>query len=206
MPINVGTPGSNEAKYTIAIDQTIHVPNRLYFDKITYPGNLLQCSRVSSTDAYAPGQFPQAAIDGAIATAWQPTGNGSASILIDLSASPAEKVKQLYFNWGSRPPRRAVVSFGNETAADCHGEKQLSGKVVRVPVDVKPNDPFDAAEAAAAVVKPYVGNETLVSVPGEVWTGKWVKLEIEGCWANGEEDVKGATVAEFVVVGGEKEE
>ncbi|KFX99408.1 hypothetical protein V490_01804 [Pseudogymnoascus sp. VKM F-3557] len=202
MPIEVGTPGDNQATFTIDVGQTVYVPNRLYFENITYNGNILQCKHVSSTDAYAPGQFPQAAIDGAIATAWQPTSNGSSSILIDLSQGGSfEKVSKLYFNWGSRPPRRATVSFGNETASDCHGQRQLNGKVVRVPVTVKPNDPFDAAEAAAAVVKPYVGNETLVSVPGEAWSGKWVKLEIEGCWANGDGDEKGATVAEFVVVG-----
>jgi hypothetical protein len=202
MPIEVGTPGDNQATFTIDVDQTVYVPNRLYFENITYNGNILQCKQVSSTDSYAPGQFPQAAIDGAIATAWQPTSNGSASILIDLSQGGSfEKVSKLYFNWGSRPPRRATVSFGNETASDCNGQRQLNGKVIRVPVTVKPNDPFDAAEAAAAVVKPYVGNETLVSVPGEAWSGKWVKLEIEGCWANGDGDEKGATVAEFVVVG-----
>ncbi|KAL5353822.1 alpha,alpha-trehalase ath1 [Pseudogymnoascus australis] len=203
MPIDVGTTGDNKDIFNIDVDQTIYVPNRLYFDNITYTGNLLQCKKVSSIDAYAPGQFPQAAIDGAIATAWQPMANGSASILIDLSSGSFEKVSQLYFNWGARPPRRATVSFGNETASDCNGERQLSGKVVRIPLNsIKPNDPYDAAEAAAAVVKPYIGNETLISVPGDAWSGTWAKLEIEGCWANTDEDQKGATVAEFVVVGG----
>lgn len=206
MPITVGAVGDEKAVYNINVDQTIHVPNRLYFDNITYPGNILQCKRVSSSDIYAPGQFPDAAIDGATATAWQPLANGTSSVLIDLRGGSYQQLSQLYFNWGSRPPRRATVYIGNETAT-CSGERQLSGKVIKFSLNnITPNNPYDAQEAAAAVVKPYIGNETLVPVQGEVWSGDWAKLEIEGCWANSDADKKGATVAEFVLVGANGEE
>jgi hypothetical protein len=201
MPIVVGTPGAAQTTFNIEVGQTIFVPNRLYFENITYTGNILQCKQVSSSDPYSPGQFPQAAIDGATATSWQPSTNGSASILVDLTGEPYQQVKQLYFNWGSRPPRSATVSFGNETSS-CTGEKQLSGKVIRIPLkNITPNDPYSVEEATAAIVKPFIGNETLITVNGEAWSGNWVKLEIEGCWANDDEDSEGATVAEFVVVG-----
>jgi len=67
-------------------------------------------------------------------------------------------------------------------------------------------------------VVPYVGNQTDYVLPNgsEIWTGKYAILEIEGCdkcgWVDGEmqengtmtlgqEDMRGAAVGEFEVIG-----
>lgn len=199
MPIEVGVPGSAETLYNISVGQTLYVPNRMYFDNITYGGNMLQCKQVSSEEKYAPGQFPQGAIDGAISTVWQPASNESASLLVNITGSPHQRISEIYFNWAARPPRNVSVFLGNQTELR-DGVRQLSGEVVEIPIDgVMPNDPYDLQVAAAAVVVPYVGNETLLELGNGVWSGDWVRLVIEGCWED--EDGEGATVAEFVLVG-----
>jgi len=48
-------------------------------------------------------------------------------------------------------------------------------------------------------VVPVVGNTTILDVAGGAWSGEYARLEIEGCW---EEDGDGATVGEFVLIGG----
>lgn len=65
---------------------------------------------------------------------------------------------------------------------------------------VTPSSPYSAASygGGLADVKPYVGNSTTAALGNEAWTGKYARLEIEGCWEN---DGKGATVGEFVLIG-----
>lgn len=203
MPIAVGTPGSeDEEMYEVNIDQTIYVPNRMYWQNLTYPGNLLQCSQVFSHDLYAPGQFPQAAIDGAIATVWQPMKNSSASILINMTSSEPQPLKELYFNWGERPPTNATVWLGNDTEL-CKGKRYLDGEVIKLAVNnIVASHPFDEEVSEAAVVVPYQGNETVIQLREGVWSGKWAMLTIEGCRDCTEDDevITGATVAEFALV------
>ncbi|PBP21726.1 glycosyl hydrolase family 65 protein [Diplocarpon rosae] len=187
---NSGTPGTN---YTIAINQTITVPNRMYWQNKTVSGNLVQCLAVTSEDAYVPGQFPVAAIDGAISTRWQPAQNESAAIFIDTQSAPASLVSSIQFDWGRRPARRAVVSFGNYT----NGIAQTGSEVQIEITGIAPNEPFDAAATLAnvLVIAPDKSNTTTFDIVGGTWSGDYVRLEIEGCW---EEDGKGATVGEFV--------
>jgi hypothetical protein len=173
----------------------------MYFENITHAGNLLQCKQVSSADPYTPGQFPQAAIDGEIATEWQPLSNITASILINMAGSKYQSLSSVYFNWASRPPHNATVHLSNNTKIS-NGVRQLDGDVREIPISgITPSDPYDAVKAAAATVVPYVGNETVQELGSSgVWTGDWVELVIEGCWQEDGEG-RGATVAEFVLVG-----
>jgi len=205
MPITVGVPGSDgpDTTYNVSIGETIYVTNRMYFENITYAGNLLQCKQVSSADAYSPGQFPQAAIDGAIATEWQPLSDITASILVNMAGSKYQSLSSIYFNWASRPPHNATVYLGNSTKIS-NGVRQLDGEVREIPIDgITPSDPYDAAKVAAATVVPYVGNETVLELGNNgMWTGDWVELVIEGCLEEDGEG-RGATVAEFVLVGSE---
>jgi hypothetical protein len=209
LPFIVGTPGiTSQNTYQLAINGTITVPNRRYFTNITYPNNLLQCLPATSTDAYAPGQFPIAAIDGATATSWQPAKNTSASILVNTTTVPFTPIAGAYFNWGMRPPRNATIYVGNETIVDANGNVVLRGAEWKIPIDgIVPSEPYDAAAAnsstarSPAGVVPVVGNSTtkLGNGAGDgVWTGHYVRLEVEGCW---EEDGMGATVGEFVLIG-----
>ncbi|KAF7908370.1 uncharacterized protein EAF01_004125 [Botrytis porri] len=203
LPFVVGTPGSaasNTTSYSIAINETLTIPNRLYFQKLTKPNNLLQCLPVTSNDPYSAGQFPVAAIDGASSTSWQPSTNESSSLLINSTSISASPIWSIYFNWGLRPPLRASIFFGNETT----DEGQIFGNEWSIDIeDISPSLPYAPSNATQTSntesVVPVVGNETRLVVEGGAWSGKYVRLVVEGCWEN---DGKGATVGEFVVVGG----
>jgi len=200
----VGVPGSDEnaVSYNITVNQTLSVPNRLYWQKNTDEGNIVQCLSVTSPEPYSPGQFPEAAIDGATSTHWQPATNETSSILIDMSAIPPQKVTGVKFDWGLRPPRHATVYLGNST----DGEVIYGEDVVIIEVDgIQPNLAYvplangTSPSPESAEVVPVVGNMTTVAVAGgNTYSGKYARLVIEGCW---EEDGVGASVAEFVLKG-----
>lgn len=195
LPLKVGTPNSDEpTTYNIAINQTVYIPNRLYWQELTNEGNLIQCLPVQSDDQYAPGQFPEAAVDGATATRWQPMTNSSASILVNMTSIAPHPVSGLFFDWGTRPPRGAVVYLGNQTDGEV-----VYGTVTRIVVDdITPSIPFSVVQAADSdEVVPVVGNTTTIDVEGGAWSGNYAQLVIEGCWT---EDGKGATVGEFVLL------
>lgn len=105
----------------------------------------------------------------------------------------------LFFDWGARPPKNVVVYLGNTTTAD--GESLQGTEIVITLNGIEPSLPFDAVAAASSsqTVEPVVGNTTTVAVEGGSWTGAYVRLVIEGCW---EDDGEGATVGEFVLIGG----
>jgi hypothetical protein len=206
LPIIVGNPGSSpQTTYQLAINSTITIPNRRYFTNLTYANNLLQCLPVTSEDAYAAGQFPVAATDGATAMRWQPAKNTSASILVNTTTVPFTQISGAFFDWGTRPPRNATMYVGNETVLDAQGNVMLWGAEWKIALDgVVLSQPYDAAVADSSTARgpagvvPYVGNSTTAALGNGVWTGHYVRLEVVGCW---EEDGMGATVGEFVLVG-----
>lgn len=197
-PFIVGTPNAvpdNNTHYEISVGQTIDIPNRLYWQNVTDAGNLLQCQPVDSSDSYAPGQFPVAAVDGATSTAWQPASNATASLLVNMTSVPAHPIKGILFNWGVRPPINATVYLGNSTDGTI-----IYGTETVITVDnITPDLPYSASEAASnTAVVPVVGNSTTVVVEGGAWSGEYARLEIQGCW---EQDGLGATVTEFALIG-----
>jgi hypothetical protein len=199
-PLTVGTPDSPDTPstdYTLAINQTLTLPNRLYWQNLTTANNLLQCLPATSTDAYAPGQFPVAAIDGASATRWQPSTNETSSLLVNMTSVPAAPVSGLFFDWGARPPKNATVYLGNST----DGTIIYGNEIIITVDDISPSLPFNAVDAAASSqeVEPVVSNTTTITVDGVAWSGEYARLVVEGCW---EEDGDGATVGEFVLVRG----
>jgi hypothetical protein len=201
LPFIVGTPNSDSSpttSYTLAINSTVTIPNRLYWQTLTYAGNLLQCLSVTSSDPYAPGQFPIAAIDGATATRWQPASNDSASLTVNMSSIPATPISGLYFDWGQRPPINASVYIGNST--DSSGGIYGNEIVINLS-SISPNLPYNASAAAASLdtVVPVTSNTTSISISGGAWSGDYIRLVISGCW---EEDGEGATVGEFVLFSG----
>jgi hypothetical protein len=209
LPFTVGTPNSaaTSTSYNISINQTITLPNRLYWQTNTYSNNIIQCQPVSSSDSYLAGQFPVAAIDGASATRWQPSSNLSSSIVINTTSIPPTLVTGLYFDWGNRPPLSAVVYFGNTTSSSPstiseNENVELTGEEIIITVNgISPNLPFNAQQEQESTqsVQPVQGNGTTLIVEGGAWSGDYVRLVIEGCW---EDDGMGATVGEFVVIGG----
>jgi len=200
LPFAVGAPGSvpSAETHTLAIGQTLTIPNRLYWQNLTHASNLLQCLPVTSKDSYVAGQFPVAAIDGATSTSWQPASNATASLLVNMTNVAASPVSGLFFDWGLRPPTSAIVYLGNKTDS-CGG---IAGTEIEINVGaISPSLPYNAVAAAQSsqAVVPVVDNTTTVVVEGGVWSGNYARLEIEGCW---EEDGEGATVNEFVLIRG----
>lgn len=194
MPFIIGTPNAdNQTTYAILEGETLTIPNRLYWHINTHEGNLIQCLPVSSNDATAPGQFPVGAVDGATATRWQPATNETATIVVDTSSVPPKPVSELFFDWGTRPPHSAVVYLGNSTSG--------SPEYVIAVEDIQPSLVYNATEVEATMweIRPSKENTTTVKVQDGIWSGEWARLVVEGCWA---EDGKGATVSEFVIVGG----
>jgi hypothetical protein len=201
MPLMIGTPnapGTVTTAYNLTINQTVTIPNRLYWQNLTHANNLLQCLPVTSNDAYAAGQFPQAAIDGATATRWQPASNESSSLLVNMTSVPASPISGVYFDWGARPPINATIYIGNLT----DGEGGLEGNEILIIIDgITPSLPYNATVAGEASqdVLPVVGNSTIIAVEGGAWSGSYARLEVAGCL---EDDGDGATVGEFVLIGG----
>lgn len=182
-------------EYNIQVNETIVVPNRLFWQIKSIPGNIVQCLSATSEDAHVPGQFPIAAIDGASATRWQPVTNSTASMTIDTSSEPAKLLTSIRFDWGARPAVSATVYLGNYTNGMADAASEVKIKIS----GIEPNLPYNVAEAAANIfnIEPVQSNVTTFQIPDGTWSGDYARLEINGCWEN---DGKGATVGEFALI------
>ncbi len=179
---------------------SITIKNRQIGEIKTVPSNIAQCRSVTTDREFEIGQFPLAAVDGAISTKWQPTHlNVEASLTVSLP-EPFVPIMALHFDWAQSPPVSYSVSFSNSSSGD--GTVQVASDN-----DVKVSNAYVAARAADIV--PYSSNTTNVTLDAPVWSGKYAILTIKGNRAlDGTPDEKngtGASVAEFAVVaqGGE---
>jgi len=208
MPFTVGRPNGRieQRFYNISINQMITIQNDMYWQKATTPNNILQSQTTNSECTSMPGQYPGAATDGNTGTRWQPMTRELSKLTVNTSSVPFQRVKQINLDWGARPPRRARVGFTNHSNVD-----SIDSSIVwKVPIpDTSPNQLYSENEALRLEVIPYVGNRTEYVLPDDtpVWTGRYVMLEIEGCYdcgrnnGNDEEDDLGAAVGEFEVIG-----
>ena len=201
IPVIVGPPNINSnTRYSLPFNTTLSLPNRLPQTNKTIPGNILQCltGDITTSSSYQPGQFPLAAIDGALSTSWQPTlASSPTSLTIATSTIPFQHVKGLYFNWAALPPINVTVVFHNESDPSTG---QGPGTVVLT--DIPVSDPYN--ETVANQVGSYRSNSTTVDLEAigkEVWTGKWATLVVSGIRIYSDSGGVGATVAEWAVVG-----
>lgn len=190
MPILVGEEEKKE--YRINIGQRLIVENRRYSDVLTVANNVLQClTNVTSEDPIRPGQYALAAIDGAISTAWQPLTPERASMVVDMSSVPPQPVVGISFNWGITPPVSANVILSNSSTFD--------GPAYSIPINsIDISEPLDITDPR---IQPYRGNTTNVAIAASspVYTGRYVKLEIQG--TQGPLEEFGGSVAEFALIG-----
>lgn len=192
MPITVGCNVDDEDGYTIhlAINGTATIKNRAPHTNLSVAGNVLQCLDAKSDDAYSPGQFPFAATDGYAGTVWQPaSSNLTASLTIDTQALAPTRLKSVYLDFGMRPPKSVRVLLSNSSRFD---DPNITHEIVRN-TKIMVTQPWKADSP----VVPYVGNVTEIALRDDEWSGKFARLEIEGCWV---EDGVGATVAEFALL------
>ena len=192
-PISVQVGSSaNGTLYELPPDGSLTIPNRPFVYNRTVPGNIAQCRPVASPDAYQPGQFPIAAVDGAASTVWQPTsGNTTQSITVDLTDVPFQPLTSVQLDWAKQPPFNATIVLHNQS------NPASPGRVTVALTNVTISNPYDAA---ANSVQPYQSNSTNVTFNETVWSGNYATLEIVGN-QNSSESMVGATVAEFAVVG-----
>lgn len=193
MPITVGRSADDPDGYKInlKIDETAVIANEQYGDKLAAPGNILQCKMSSSPDAHVPAQFPLAATDGYPGTSWQPSTDSASSLVVDLtSAEPATELDSILLNFATRPPKSIRVQLSNDSSfVETPEQQELLGQWI--PVEI--SKPW----VAESPVERYAGNTTTVELPRGVWSGRYARLDVEGCWA---EDGAGPTVADFALV------
>ncbi|KAG9242852.1 glycoside hydrolase family 65 protein [Calycina marina] len=201
LTFNVGKPSTNSnsyVPYAISVNQTITVANRVYWQIKSMSNNLLQCLPATSSAATVAGQFAVAALDGASSTRWQPFTNETASLTVNMTSVPFAPVASIMFDWGSRPPKSATVYLRNSSSGSTDDYGDVSIRIT----NLVPNLPYNATIAASvdgSKVDPVVGNSTNYTVEAGIWSGRYARLEIEGCF---EEDGAGATVGEFAIVTG----
>jgi hypothetical protein len=194
MPITIGFSLEEGRNISIALGQTVTIENRVYFDNVTTPGNLVQCLPVSSEGEYQPGQFPLAAVDGAASTRWQPRNRQPASLTVDMQDVDYQPLTGVSFDWGNRPPTAARVLVYNSTSGSNGSLTDIRSAVFS---NIAISMPYNAA--TNDVVQEYSGNMSYFRFSSPIWSGQYVTLEISGCQATG--DQLGATVAEFNLLG-----
>ncbi|KAK7920499.1 hypothetical protein PG985_008521 [Apiospora marii] len=192
MPITIGRNVDDDDGYTIhlAINGTATIKNRAPHTNVSVAGNVFQCLDARSDDAYSPGQFPFAATDGYAGTVWQPaSSNQAASLTIDTQSLAPTRLRSVYLDFGMRPPKSVRVLLSNiSTFDDPNATREIVGDTKTAITQPWKRD---------SPVVPYVGNTTEIAVGDDVWSGKFARLQIEGCWV---EDGIGATVAEFALL------
>ena len=184
----------NATTHELPPNGKITLPNRDFVYNKTVPGNILQCHPVFSPDEYLPGQFPIAAVDGAISTVWESAqANMSQSITVDLTSSPFQRLKSAVFNWAQYPPINATMIFHNQTF---HGSSP--GKVTIALTDISVEFPYDPVKDNE--VGPYRSNTTIVTFDKEIWSGNYATLVVSGNQGDTRDNATGSTVAEWAVV------
>ena len=201
IPVAVGKPNGPDSitLFSLPPNSTITIPNRQVQNNKTTPGNILQClPSITSAQAYRPGQFPLAAIDGASSTSWQSTNASEpASLTVDTFSVPFQRLTALSFDWAALPPVNATIVFHNQSSPD-----SAPGRATVSFGNIAISNPYD--EAAAAKVGPYKSNTTTVDLSQmgkEVWSGNWATLVVSGNGNDSSVGAVGATVAEWAVVG-----
>ena len=198
IPVSVSPSSTSQDEsdtYSLGVSGTaIVIPNRTPSTNQTLPGNIAQCAFASSPDAFQPGQFPIAAVDGSLTTKWEPVlSNTTTSITLTLSAPP-QPIRELYFDWAQAVPSSFSVLFHN--SSDPHDE----GAVEVVKQDsVVVSKPYD--EEGQAEVRAYESNTTSVMVEVGTFSGKYATLRLQGNQASSESNATGATVAEWGIIG-----
>jgi len=201
IPISVGPIGGDQTSFDLSLNSTITIPNRQPGLNATTPGNIAQCLPVTSSDAYLPGQFPIAAIDGAASTKWQPQlANQTASITVSLP--PGHRVTSLRFDWGQAPPWNYSVVFHNSTSSTA---SSATSQTVHADPKVAVSAAYNATEILSIV--PVQANVTTfdLTAADQVYTASYATLSIWGSQLSAGANAThmsgdGATVAEWDVI------
>lgn len=190
------TTGPNATVFgSLAPNSSITIQNRQNGFNKTVAGNIAQCLPVTSPQEYQPGQFPIAAIDGAISTKWEPVAANTTSWIQIVLGDTYYPVTGFYFDWAQSPPDSYSVVFSNDTDFNYNNVTNVTSSS-----SVTISNPYNAESANSAAIVPYTSNTTNVTLPSPVWSGEFCRLYIYGNQAlNGTVGI-GATVAEFAII------
>jgi len=192
-PIPV-TQGYSQTIIPLPLNGTIVLENRGIGLIKTVEGNVAQCLPVSSPQEYLPGQFPLAAVDGAISTKWQPVAaNVTSKITVHLSDYTFYPITGFSLDWAQYPPKSFLIQFHNLT-------EFTANMVVNVTSsdNVAVEKPYNAA--SAALILPYSSNSTNITLDRPVWSARYATLSIFGNQGDNSTSAPGATVAEFAII------
>lgn len=212
---------------SLGVGETLVVPTRKTNGTVV-EGNAAQCAKVLSNDSsftldmplVVPGQYALAAIDGSNAvsgasrssvkfvltplptqTTWQPLGNTSTTLSIDLMNSTS--IKAFHVNWGGsellslRCRARSIADLSHAdpaTAYSISAGSSLTNMTNVASGNVTISSAYNATEAVIVAVT--VGNTTDVSLTQPV-QARYINMTIEGSFLA---DGKGGTIAEFAAI------
>lgn len=157
IPVRIGRgSGDTVAMFQLAPGGELVLSNINTGANVSPANNIVQCRPVvsSSMTPISPGEFPQAAIDGADSTVWLPeVGSGTSSMTVELAGPPHAAVDQVTVQWTNGAASKASVVFHNE---------------------------MDIRSGTTVVLDDANGeNTTTTSIKG-VWTGRYATLQLTG--------------------------
>ncbi|ORY91787.1 glycoside hydrolase family 65 protein [Leucosporidium creatinivorum] len=187
--VEIASANIKAGNYSLAVGDSLVVPTR-HTTGTLIEGNFAQCAQAISDDVsftqetpvVVPGQYALAAIDGSNATTWQPLGNTSTTLSVDLF--DPKNLTAFHINWGGNP----AISFTITAGLTLTNQTSVASQNVTI------SAPFDAA--TAEVVAVAAGNLTDIRLPQGV-RARYVNVTIEGSFMG---DGKGATIAEFAAM------
>ncbi|TVY34817.1 Cell wall acid trehalase [Lachnellula subtilissima] len=192
---NTASNTIHSTHYQFYMNETVVVPNEIYWQSLSTPGNILQCR-----PAYSLTNNSQ--YGGSIGTRWLPPSPEAAMQAVDTTASAGTLVQEFRFDWGARIPIRARVALTNMTLDEVLGLQKLDG-VHGTVVDIPAHALVPNAWEDEVLVRPYVGNTTVHVLPEPLPAGKFVILEVQGCQGALEltcGDGKGASLVDFTLI------
>ena len=192
IPVEIGNNASTT--YQLPPHGTLTVENRNIANITAVNGNIAQCLPVSSPDDFQPGQFPIAAVDGAVSTKWQPKlSNRTQSITVTLTTQAFQPITGFFFDWAQNPPNRFSVIFHNTSTPDQSAvtATQQENVIISMPYN----------ETQVNLITRYMSNTTSVTLNPPVYSGSYATLEILGNQATNLTNATGASVAEWAIIG-----
>lgn len=194
--VEVTLDASSSRTFQLPPDGILILTNNPSSANLTIPNNILQCRPIAaSTGTIVPGQFTEAAVDGASSTSWQGESSKLAnSVTVDLTDLAFAAIDHIYVNWAAAVAANSSVIFHNSSDYTT----DVGSRQINVP-NVTISSPFDAAKQN--VVQQYVGNSTNVSLADMgVWTGRYATLLVAGNQGDESSSAPGASVAEWAVI------
>jgi len=99
LPMTLNHPNSQpHSQYWLRLNQTITVPNDMYWKNPITHKNLLQCRPVSSKATTLPGHWAGAATDGNVGTRWEPISRNTSQLIVDMTDVTSQPIERIHID------------------------------------------------------------------------------------------------------------